>query len=300
VNAPAALLTEIWISPGAHVHVVAPSGPFDAEAFARGVARLRTRYHVSFDERILERRGYFAGDDARRLSELHDAITDRSVRAIIAARGGYGATRLLPSLDVELVQANPKLLVGFSDVTALHALWARAGIASLHAPMAVTVGSLSEPLFARFADALEGRGATSIDHLTTLAPGAATGPLRGGNLAVLCALLGTPHFPELAGSVLFLEDVNERPYRIDRMLTSLRNAGVLQRLAGVALGAFTLSEVGPDGVTLDDVFRDRLCDLGIPVACGVPAGHVDDNLELPFGTQVTLSEGRLLLHARRA
>ncbi|HEX2678057.1 MAG TPA: LD-carboxypeptidase [Polyangiales bacterium] len=277
-----------WIAPGAHVRVVAPSSPFEADAFLRGVEKLRSRYTVSYDERILERTGYFAGDDARRLAELQGAISDPGVHAIIAARGGYGATRLLPKLYLRSERDKPKLLVGFSDVTALHALWARAGIASLHGPMVATLGNASTALTARYFEALEGRGPAAVSGSVLAGEGAASGVLRGGNLAVLAALLGTPHFPDLHEAVLFLEDTNERPYRVDRMLTSLRNAGVLSGLRGVALGAFNNAEPGPDGVTFADVFRDRLGDLGVPVLSELPAGHVDDNLELPLGTRVTI------------
>lgn len=277
-----------WIAAGARVRVVAPSSSFDADAFALGIERLRTRYEVSFDERILERRGYFAGDDGRRLAELTSACADPKLDAILAARGGYGATRLLPAFDLAALRARPKLLVGFSDITALHALWSNAGLVSVHGPMVATLGTLPEALLPRFFAALEGRGPQELSGLAAITHGRASGALRGGNLSVLAALLGTPHFPRLDGAVLFLEDVNERPYRIDRMLTSLRNAGVLAGLAAVALGAFTKAEVGADGVTVEEVLRDRLGDLGVPVLSGVPSGHVDDNLELPFGTQVTV------------
>ncbi len=281
-----------WIAAGAHVRVVAPSSPFDAEAFARGIERLRTRYTVTFDERVLEKKGYFAGGDARRLAELQGAITDPSVHAIIAARGGYGATRLLPNLYLRAERDRPKLLVGFSDITALHALWARARIASLHGSMVATLGTLGDALFARYCDALEGRGPASVSCTTLFGENAQSGLLRGGNLSVLCALLGTPHFPVLKDTVLFLEDTNERPYRVDRMLTTLRNAGVLEGVRAIALGAFNNAEVGPEGVSFTDVFRDRLEDLAIPVVTGVPAGHIEDNLELPLGTRVTVDAVR--------
>lgn len=284
-----------WIAAGAHVRVIAPSSPFDAEAFTRGIERLRTRYRVSFDERIFARSGYLAGDDARRLAELRAAISDKGVDAIIAARGGYGATRLLPMLDRDTLRAHPKLLVGFSDVTALHALWSGAELVSLHGPMAATLGTLPEPLALRFLEALEGRGPNSVVGTSAITAGRASGILRGGNLSVLAALLGTPCFPRLEGAVLFLEDTGERPYRIDRMLTSLRSAGGLDRVQAIALGAFTKADAGPDGVTVDDVLRERLGSLGVPVLAGVPSGHIDDNLELPFGTEVTVDTAAIEL-----
>ena len=281
--------------PRGHIRVVAPAGSFDAEAFARGVKCLRTRYRVSYDDAIMERRGYLAGDDGRRLKELVEAIEDPDVDAIVAARGGYGTTRLLDGLNPQLVVDNPKLLVGFSDITALHALWARAGVGSLHGSMVATLGGLNEALSTRWMRAAEGALPPELTDLTALSPGRASGPLLGGNLAVLSALVGTAHFPPIDGAVLFLEDVSERPYRVDRMLTSWRSAGLLTRPAAVVLGAFCQCESATDGVGVEEVLAERLGDLGVPVLMGLPAGHLDDNLELPFGhrVQVDGDGGRL-------
>jgi muramoyltetrapeptide carboxypeptidase len=281
-----------WLQPGARVVVVAPSSPFDADAFRRGVARLRQRYDVRHDPQILDRTGFLAGADARRLRELQSALDDDSVAAIIAARGGHGATRLLPGLDAARLRAHPKLLVGFSDITALHALWAQARVSSVHGAMVATLGNTSDSLYQRWVDAVEGRGCARVAGLQTIVAGRAEGRLLGGNLTVLTALLGTPHFPDLRGGVLFFEDVGERPYRIDRMLTSWRNADAFHGVRGVVLGAFEQAQAGEDGTSAQDVLSERLSDLGIPVASGLPAGHVDDNLELPLGTLVTLDANR--------
>jgi muramoyltetrapeptide carboxypeptidase len=277
------------------VRVVAPSSPFDTDDALRGIDRLRERYQVTHEANLFERAGYFAGDDARRADELRRALEDESVDAILAARGGYGATRLLPALPVTLVARNPKLLIGFSDITALHALWARAELGSVHGPMAAMLGRMQESALPRFFDAIEGRF-TELSGLTPITPGVARGRLAGGNLAVLTALLGTPFMPSLEGCVLFLEDVGERPYRIDRMLTSLVQSGVLERVAGFALGAFTNAEPASDGVSVRDVLEDRLAPLGVPIMCGAPAGHVDDNFELPLGSEAVLDADAGTLH----
>jgi muramoyltetrapeptide carboxypeptidase len=277
-----------WLAPGARIAVVAPASPFDAASFELGMVRLRDRYLVDHDASILDRRGYFAGDDTRRLRELAAALADDRIDGIIAARGGYGATRLLPHLDVERVRRRPKLLIGFSDITAMHALWARAQVASVHGMMVATLGRAPAPQVSRWFDALEGRFSPCVRGLTTITSGQAEGVLLGGNLTVLTALIGTPYFPRLDGAILFLEDVGERPYRIDRMLTTWRSAGVLAAVRGIALGAFEKAEPGDDGVTAHDVLRERLGDLGIPVVSSVPSGHIDDNLELPLGTSVRL------------
>jgi muramoyltetrapeptide carboxypeptidase len=275
--------------------VVAPSSPFDPDAFERGVARLRERYDVRLDESIFARRGFLAGDDARRSAELLRALRDPSVAAIVAARGGYGATRLLPDIAVQEVREGGKLLVGFSDVTALHATWSRAGLRSLHAPMVASLGRATPEKVRRWMAAVEGAPPPPLEGLQTWSSGTAEGPLAGGNLAVLCALVGTPHAPPLEGRVLFLEDVGERPYRVDRMLTTLRQAGWLDAVCGIALGAFTDMRPGPDGVPVEEVLHQELAQLGIPVVAGVPAGHVDDNRELPLGARVRLdgTDGRL-------
>lgn len=276
---------------GERIAVVAPAGPFDHAAFSAGVARLSERYEVRHAATITAREGFFAGSDARRLQELRDALTDDAVSAIVAVRGGYGSARLLPALDPALLSRRPKLLVGFSDITALHALWARAQVGSLHGPMVAALGRGSDAQLQRWFDAVEGTPPARVTGLQTLAPGRAEGRLLGGNLAVLCALLPTPFAPPLRGAVLFLEDVGERPYRIDRMLTTLEHAGVLSQVAGVVLGHFTEAAPGPDGTAVETVLARRLADLGIPVAAGLPAGHVDDNLPLPLGRQVVLDAG---------
>jgi muramoyltetrapeptide carboxypeptidase len=291
-------LSQREVRPGSTVALIAPSGPFDVTAFEQGVSRLGQRYRVDVAPDITARSGYLAGDDARRLHELRRALQRPDVAAIVAARGGYGSTRILPLLAAEEVRAYGPRLAGFSDVTALHALWARAGVASLHSSMVAHLGICPEPQFDRFCAALEDRGSAELGGLERWAGGHAEGILLGGNLAVLCALLGTPEFPPLAGAVLFLEDIGERPYRIDRMLTSLRHAGSLRGVRAIVLGAFTDCEAGPDGTSAYDVLRERLCDLGIPISAGLPAGHIADNHELPFGRRVTLDAdaGCLRIH----
>jgi muramoyltetrapeptide carboxypeptidase len=271
------------LRPGARIQIVAPSGPFDLDEFERGVARLRARYDVRYEPQIAERAGYLAGTDDRRARELLAALHEPEVHAIVAARGGYGATRLLDRIGEGEVARHPKLLVGFSDVTALHALWARAGLCSIHGPMVAAIGRADDAQVARWCRAVEGELPAPFTGLRALAPGRAHGPLLGGNLAVLTALIGTPYAPPLAGCVLFLEDVGERPYRVDRMLTTWSHAGWLSLPRAIVLGAFTDAATGPDGVAVEHVLEERLGALGIPVLAGLPAGHVDDNVELPFG-----------------
>lgn len=266
--------------------MIAPSSPFDREAFEAGVARLSERYDVRYDHRLFSRKGFLAGDDERRLAEILDALRAPDVRAIVAARGGYGATRLLDRIDAAEVARAKKLLVGFSDVTALHALWARARVRSIHGPMVAALGTCDRALVDRWIAAVEGEAPPALTDLRAIAPGVADGPLVGGNLAVLAALVGTPYAPPIDGAVLFLEDVGEAPYRVDRMLTQLHHAGWLARASAIVLGAFTESRPRSDGATVDEVLYERLQGAKVPVVSGLRAGHVDDNLELPFGAHV--------------
>lgn len=274
------------LRPGSHLRVIAPSGPFDQLGFEQGLARLGARYRVSHRQDIDAKHGYLAGDDDRRAAELLEALEDPDIDGIVAARGGYGATRILHRVPIATVAAAHKLLVGFSDVTALHALWAIAGVRSLHGPMLATLGRGEPRLVQRWIEGVEG-ALPAIHPMRGWGEGLAVGPLAGGNLSVLAALLGTPYFPPLEGAILFLEDVNEPPYRVDRMLTSLRSAGVLDGIRGVLLGQFT----HPSDAQVLEVLRERLGDR-LPVAHGLAAGHVPDNLEVHLGAPVRIAVER--------
>jgi muramoyltetrapeptide carboxypeptidase len=281
------------LGPGARVAVVAPSSPFDREAFEEGVSRLRERYEVTYDPGILSRKGFLAGDDDRRARELLAALESPGVAAILAARGGYGATRLLPLIDRAVVARAHRLLVGFSDITALHAVWARAGVRSIHASMVAALGREDPARLRSLVEVMEGAIPPPFTGLQTLAPGVAVGPLVGGNLAVLAAMLGTAHFPPIEQSILFLEDVDEHPYRVDRMLTSLRQSKKLLAVAGIALGRFDHCRPrAEDGVRVEEVLRERLAHLGVPVVAGIEAGHEGENREILLGTPVRLDADR--------
>lgn len=281
------------VQPGSRLAIVAPAGPFDEEAFRAGVAWLRERYEVVHRPDIVSRAGYLAGDDERRLGELRDALADPTVDAIVCARGGFGTTRLLPGLDPDLVREANKMVVGFSDITALHALWTRVGVRSVHAPMVAALGRASETVRERWIDTVEHPGKARAWELCPLVEGTGEGILTGGNLAVLGALLGTPSQPDLSGCILFIEDVGERPYRIDRVLTSMKQAGLFRGLAGLVIGAFTEGEPGADGVSVEEVLAGHFGDAPFPVLTGFPAGHIDENEAIPFGAEARIEDGRL-------
>lgn len=275
------------LRPGDRVAVVAPSGPFDRAAFEAGLAPISNRYHVEFDPGILARRRYLAGEDERRLGELIAALADPQIKAVFCARGGYGAMRLLQSLDSARI--TPKALVGFSDIVALHALLGRAGRVSIHGPVLTQLGALSTSTHERLFALLESsRPAQTLHGGATFVGGTAEGPLVGGNLVTLTALLGTPYTPCFDGTVLLLEEVGERPYRLDRMWTHLALAGVFRRIRGIVLGSFTRCEERDADFTSTDVLRDLAIATGLPCAAGFPIGHGELNEPVPLGVRVRL------------
>lgn len=259
-----------------------------ADALERGVAWLESRgFHVRLGDHVLDRRRYCAGEPAVRLADLEGMLRDPDVGAVVCARGGYGTAHLLPLLDPDLFAAHPKLIVGYSDVSPLlgHVV-ERFGLVALHGPMVATdlARGLTEHAADRLCQLLAAPSAAWQEPIAdVVVAGTATGRLVGGCLSSLVALLGTPYAIKTDGAVLFLEDVAERPYRIDRMLTHLRLAGKLARVAGVVLGSFA----DCDGTEADDaaagVFRDFFADAPFPVVAGFPAGHLSENLPLALG-----------------
>jgi muramoyltetrapeptide carboxypeptidase len=288
------------LRPGDVVAVVAPSSPFEHVLAWRGLGWLAERYRVRYSRGMFERAGYLAGTDARRSAELAAALADPDIAAILAVRGGYGASRFVHELSFGPLAACPRWIVGFSDITALHVEAARVGVATLHGPHLTSVGRGDARARAALVAALEDPlGARTYLGLGVVREGTAAGPLFGGNLTMLhaCAAAGRLDVP--AGCVLLLEDVTERPYRLDRMLTTLAAGGHLRRVAAVALGDFTQCDPGSDGVTAPRVLEERLRELGVPVVRGVPVGHGARNEPVVLGAlaEVTAhgSEGSLTI-----
>lgn len=277
------------LRPGDRVAVVAPAGPFDRPSFEKGLQVLSSRYQPVFTEQLFESHRYLAGADASRGQQLQRALDDDGLRAIVAARGGYGAMRLLPSLRF----GAPKHLVGFSDITALHLAAQRFGWRSLHAPVLTQLGKQPPEVVERLFACLEGRAVAPLKGTRTVVAGVATGPLLGGNLSVLTRLIGTPYLPSLTGCVLLLEDVGERPYRLDRMWTHLKLSGLLAGVVGVVFGEFTGCDEKDAGYTHADVLDEAAAELGVPCAAGFDIGHGAINQPVVLGATV-----RLDAHAR--
>lgn len=276
------------LAPGARVAVIAPASAFDRPSFENGLALIAARYDVRYQPAIFEQHRYLAGSDGRRLRELTDALLDPEIRGVFCARGGYGATRLLAQLS-SLAPAAPKPLVGFSDITALHFWLQSRGVMSVHGPVLTQLGLLPEETRRRLFQLLESASpAAPLRATDTYASGVAEGPLLGGTLSVVTRLLGTPYMPSLEGAILLLEDVGERPYRLDRMWTHLELAGVLRQVRGIALGSFTHCEEKDADYSAADVLRELAQATGLPCAAGFPIGHGAANEPVPLGARVRL------------
>lgn len=251
------------------------------------------------------RYGYLPAEDKARAADINAMYADNSVRAVFAVRGGWGSARVLPHLDFGVIRRNPKLLLGFSDITALHmAFAAKAGFTTIHGPNAASSwGNLSwesfRPLVFEGATPTYRTPAGTEDRLVqrtgirTFRPGKATGRLLGGNLTVLTSLMGTPYLPDFEGAILFLEDVDEAEYRIDRMLTQLALGSVLGKVAGVVFGQCTSCKTGGSfgGFTLSQVLEQHLAPLGIPAFQGALFGHIANQFSLPQGIRAEIDAG---------
>jgi len=284
------------------IAVVALAGPVDPARLARGLARLSAAGFVpETAEGVLDREGYLAGNDGHRAAQMEWALTLPEARAVMAARGGYGTTRLLPLVDWKKAAARPRLLVGYSDMTAILAyVSTRFGLAAIHGPMAAAdLGGRPDggalDAFVR----LVGGNVTPREPWGTpcerLRGGGAEGILTGGCLSVLTALLGTPYEPDFRGALLFLEDVREPSYRIDRMLTQWVQSGRLRKVAGIVAGKIAPMDKGGEE-EIRKLFTSVGKRLSVPVWYGFPAGHTRPNFPLPFGVRARIdARGRLFL-----
>jgi muramoyltetrapeptide carboxypeptidase len=303
------LLRPRRLSPGQTVGLVAPSSaPNEPERIRFAIETIESLgFRVRPGAHLFDRHGYFAGVDAARAADLNAMFADDGVDAVWCLRGGYGASRILPMLDYDRMRRTPKALIGFSDITALHmALHTQAGLVSFHGPVAwraftpytlgewkrvlcettVPVRVGAAPPFERREGQVEPQ-----NRMTTLVSGVAQGPLVGGNLCLMAHLTGTRYAPSLRGAIVFLEDVDEAYYRLDRFLTQLWLSGSLDGVAGLAFGKFTRCEPSASFVqnrVLEDILAERCRALGVPALSGLMIGHVDDQTTLPIGCRAEL------------
>ncbi|HEY1374406.1 MAG TPA: LD-carboxypeptidase [Candidatus Binatia bacterium] len=289
------------LKPGDKIAVVAPSGKVDDERLKAGIAALeRAGFAVETADNILARKGYLAGEAAGRAAALRKFFERPDIAAIMAARGGFGSIQMLPYLDADAIRRHPKIFVGYSDLSiVINWLVQRCGMVAFHGPMVAM--ELARGLDGRNADFFWGtltgkKQRWEIDIAETVQSGIAEGESAGGCLSTVVTTIGTPYEIDTAGKMLFLEDVAEKPYRIERMLTHMKMAGKLDRVAGVVFGSFSYCE-GDGEREVAEVIREMFRDAPYPVATGVPAGHGDDNIILPLGVKMRLdgAAGRLSL-----
>lgn len=294
------------LKPGDTIGIIAPSGPVKLEALERGVKTFQEwGFRVKLYPGVFERRGYLAGSDAVRARGVNEFFADPEVRAIICARGGYGSPRILNSLNYEVIRQNPKIFCGFSDITALHLVLAgRVNLVTFHSPMGEVhreEGMLpfnAEWLRKALTEPVPLGTITSPPDgpkVRTMVGGRVTAPIIGGNLSLIAALMGTPYEIDTRGKILLLEDIDEAPYRMDRMLMQLHLAGKLQDAAGFAFGESVECEVPKDGkpsLTLFEILEDLLVPLKKPLIYGFPCGHGDFRATIPFGVRATLDADR--------
>ncbi len=300
---------------GDTIGLITPGSAMRREVFEKTLANMdMLGFKVKYTTNMNVKKGFLAGTDQQRLSDIHQMFEDPEVDGIFCARGGYGTGRLLRDLNYELIQYNPKVLIGYSDITALHlAIHSMTGLVTFHGP----VGASDFSDFTRKAFELSVmKGKSTIAYRRpvewekknesafesfTINSGSAEGPLVGGNLSLLCSIMGTPYDLSYDGKIVFIEDIGESPYRIDRMITQLINSGKLDNCGGVALGVFYACETKPSdpdfsySISLRDVLLERFSKLKVPVCHGLPIGHIDDNATLPIGVKASLDADKVEL-----
>jgi muramoyltetrapeptide carboxypeptidase len=280
---------------GDRIGVISPAGPVSKQELQPGLSFLEScGFSVYVAPHVYDIRDYLAGEDHDRLDDFHSVIMDPEISAVICARGGYGCMRLLQNIDYNLIKEYPKILVGYSDVTALIlAVYFKSGVVTYHGPMIREYIHGKEANLKNLLGFLSSKGGGSIRiQGEVLRNGSAEGPLLGGNLSLICHLIGTSFLPPLEGSVLFLEDNGELPYRLDRMLTHLAMSGVLENLAGLIFGDFEkCGEISEVNKLLKE-FSSR-CDF--PVVKGLNVGHGPVNIPFPIGVRAALDTSEMTL-----
>lgn len=288
---------------GDTIGVISPaSSPDDLSRIDRGVNYFeKLGYQVEVGKNVGKYSGYLAGSDEERLEDLHDMFSNKKVKAVICVRGGYGSPRLLNKINYRLIKKNPKIFIGYSDITALQlAFFRKANLITFGGPMLAVdfhseVNPYTEEIFWRTITSTKKIGKVRLPENETLFPirdGKAEGEIIGGNLSLVLALLGTPYFPKIKNKILFLEDVDEAPYKVDRYLNQLLDAGVFDKISGLILGEFTDCEekdATKKSLTLEEVLHNYLGALNLPIIKNFPHGHRKANYTIPFGINTKMN-----------
>jgi len=284
------------LGPGDQIGIISPAGPVERVEIEAPIEILESYgYGVQVAPHVYERHKYLAGDDEVRLKDLHAMFRAPEIKAIFCTRGGYGCLRLLDKIHYKLIKENPKIFLGYSDIPALLvAFHVKTGLITFHGPMVRELGVKEKTnwdgLFESLSTGLPQQ--MSLNGTTSLIPGKASGPLMGGNLSLVCHLVGTPYMPSLDGCILFLEETEEAPYRLDRMLTHLRLSGQLDRLSGLIAGQFEKCGQNP---AIDELLMDIFSHVDYPIVSGFPIGHGSKNMILPVGLTAELDTDRMTL-----
>jgi muramoyltetrapeptide carboxypeptidase len=289
------------------IGIISPaSTPDDLTRIDKGVQYLeKLGYRTEVGPNVGKYRGYLAGSDDQRLYDLHYMFKKKDVKAVFCVRGGYGSPRLLDEIDFSLIKKNPKIFVGYSDITVLHmAFLKKTGLVSFAGPMLATdfgkdeISTYTEESFWRTITSTKKIGQVVLpgeDRLFSLNKGSAKGQIIGGNLALLISLAGTEFFPDLKGKILMIEDIGEQPYRVDRLLNQLKLMKAFKQLKGIILGAFTEC-IEPDftkrTLTLNDVIDDYFTTVKIPVLYNFPHGHIPDLTTVAFGINTAINASK--------
>jgi muramoyltetrapeptide carboxypeptidase len=277
------------LQPGDTIGIVAPAGPYDPDQLEQGLAVLTSLgYATKLPDGLSRPDGFLAGPDLHRAAFVNAFFADNDVKGIICARGGYGSMRLLNLLDYEAIRNNPKVFVGFSDITALHsAINDRCGLVTFHGPVVTSLSKADPETVHSLANGISSTQPIEIKlkKAEIIREGKAVGRVCGGNLRTLCHLMGTPYAPDFTDGILLVEEINEAPYRLDRMLFQMRLAGCFDRIRGIILGIF--SACG-DMTAVSNVIRRMFQDMAVPILAGFDIGHGPTNLTLPLGLSAKL------------
>jgi muramoyltetrapeptide carboxypeptidase len=284
------------LEPGDTIGIIAPAGPVDRNEIKPAIELLKERgYHALASPNLYKKKGYLAGSDKARLDDLQYMFSDNSVKAILCARGGYGTIRLLDRIDYDVIRKNPKIIAGYSDITTLlFAIFKNTGLVTFHGPVLRDLVRGRKNSLDNLLALLTSKTPQEIDLSggAVIKQGHARGTVIGGNLSLICSLAGTPFMPRTKGAILFIEDKGEPLYRVDRMLSHLRLAGVINDLSGLISGSFT--ECG-DIKDIKKILKDITSGTDIPVITGLPVGHDRENKAIPMGIQAELDTGDMNL-----